>query len=188
MKKQVFIIAAVCWSVFSFGQSGMSWPGMASNFTMEKMNQPFLKVDSGFRTLAGKSFNFLKPGTNTFVYFGMYGCIPCMQELPSVVSVSRLHPELQFVYASYNEEGMIRHEFERLLGKGYRLPANFHIVMMSQLFIALQNLTICYPVKYFLDRQGVVRYLQYQDMSTFNGTEYEDFFSTNQAVIAAFNR
>ena len=177
-------------SVQASGQdkNGISWPGMNSAFTKEKMHLPFLSVDSTFTTIDGNTYHYLKSDANTMVYFGMYGCVPCMAELPSIVEVARKHPDMNFVYTTFNEKSEIDEEFSKILGKNYVLPPNFHRVSMTQLFIALQNLTICYPVKYILDKKGTVQYMQYQELKSFNGKTYDDYFSVNEAVIAAFNQ
>lgn len=187
--KTIMLVLLLCLSVFAAGQdkNGISWPGMNSAFAKEKMYLPFLSVDSSFRTAEGKTYNYLKSGLNTMVYFGMYGCLPCMAELPSIVEMARKHADMNFVYTTFNEDAEIKAEFDKILGQGYVLPANFHRVSMTQLFIALQNLTICYPVKYFLDKKGTVQYMQYQELKSFNGTTYDDYHAVNEAVIAAFN-
>lgn len=191
MKPGMFLaVLLFLFSVHASGQdkNGVSWPGINSAFTKEKMHLPFLSVDSGFRTIEGKTYNYMKPGANTMVYFGMYSCVPCMAELPSIVEAARKHPDMNFVYTTFNEEKEISEEFSKILGKNYVLPSNFHRVSMTQLFIALQNLTICYPVKYMLDKKGIVQYMQYQELKSFNGTTYNDYASVNEAVIATFNQ
>ncbi|MBL7712083.1 MAG: hypothetical protein JNL13_06455 [Chitinophagaceae bacterium] len=137
--------------------------------------------------MEGKRYNYLKAGANAMVYFGMYGCPPCMAELPSIVEMARRHPDMNFVYTTFNEAPTVNEEFEKILGKDYVLPGNFHRISMTELFIALQNLTICYPVKYFLDKKGTVQYMQYQELKSFNGKTYDDYHAVNEAVIAAFN-
>lgn len=162
------------------------WPGHESVFAKEKLDLPFLTVDSVFRTIDGKPYRYLHSGRKSMVYFGMYGCVPCMAELPAIVTVAAEHPEMNFIYTTFNEADTINKEFEHILGKEYRLPENFYRISMTELFIALQNLTICYPVKYLLDSSGTVRYMQYQDMKHFNGAEYPDYLSVNRAVIKTF--
>lgn len=188
--RMILVALLLFFSAVSSGQNknGISWPGMSSAFAQEKMKQPFLSVDSGFGTIEGKTYNFMKPVANTMVYFGMYGCPPCMAELPSIVEAARKHPDMNFVYTTFNEKAEIDEEFSKVLGNNYDLPPNFHRVSMTQLFIALQNLTICYPVKYFLDKKGIVQYMQYQELKSFNGITYHDYASVNEAVIAAFNQ
>lgn len=131
----------------------------ALEFYEAKMGKPFTLT--GIQTASdGKTIDFSRLERPAFVYFGFYGCHPCMHELPVVIETSADHPDVDFVYITYDKKPVRDKEFAELGKRNFKPGSNFYIIELHDEEIYRKRLTWGYPTKYFLDKNGIVQFVQ----------------------------
>lgn len=133
---------------------------LETTFSKKKVGKPFL-YDTTFLSLEGQQINFANLSKNTFLYFGMYGCHPCMQELPALIELAVEHPDITFIYASHDSKKIIELERNEILGKGFKLPLNFYTLSLDRSFMDKNELIVGYPSRYFLIENGKVNFFNF---------------------------
>lgn len=171
MKKSILLIIILLNGIFSLAQDTNlvikknRYEYYFDSLTNAKVGKPFIK-DSILKTIDGRSIQITNLENKTMVCFGMRGCHPCAHELPAIVQLSKLRNDIDFLYITLDSEQTIKTEFEEVLGKNYKLPDNYHIVIMDQNTMKKNDVLLGYPTKYFLDKNGTVLYFQYGGVST----------------------
>jgi thiol-disulfide isomerase/thioredoxin len=131
-----------------------------SSISKEKVGKQFL-FDTTFTSLEGNNINFTNLNRNTFLYFGMYGCHPCMQELPALIELAKEHPEMNFIYATYDNPKIIEIERSEIFQKEVIFPDNFNVISINRAFMDKNKMMLGYPCRYFLDKNGTVLFFNF---------------------------
>jgi thiol-disulfide isomerase/thioredoxin len=136
------------------------WAAKRDVFVDSKVGKPFPLKDS-VRTVDGKVFDFGLLNHSTVVCFGFYGCHPCMRELPAFVEASKSHPDVDFVYITFDAEKERQREFEEVGLKDFKPTLNYHVIHLDRREIDQLKLTNGYPTKYLIGKDGKVIKAQY---------------------------
>lgn len=129
-------------------------------FDHARIGRPFA-LKSVVETVDGKRFDFGNLRGTTVVCFGFFGCHPCMRELPFFVQASKEHPETDFIYITFDAEKERKREFDEAGLKDFKSPSNYYIVHMDRTEISRLQLTMGYPTRYILNKDGVVVRMKY---------------------------
>lgn len=128
----------------------------AETFYATKRDKPFPLHDK-LQTIDGKQIDFGHLDKPTFVCFGFYGCHPCMHELPIFIEMASERSDINFVYITFDSEVTRQREFAEAGLKDYKPVANYYIIHLDRADIDKAKLTMGYPTKYFLNKDGIVK-------------------------------
>ena len=112
-----------------------------------------------FPTIDNRQFDFGSLDKPAFVCFGFFGCHPCMHELPVFINAAKAHPEVNFVYITFDGEATIQREFEEAGLKDFKPGANYFVIRMDRSEIDKASLTMGYPTRYLLNETGSITYM-----------------------------
>ena len=102
-------------------------------------------------TLAGKAMAGRSPGRPVVMQFWATWCIPCVEELPALLTFQKAHPEVDFLAVAISESP---HEVEEFLQK--RKLMALHVAVMSKV---PQDVNPGVPSTMVLNAQGELNFL-----------------------------
>ena len=141
------------------------WESERNAYRTARIGKPF-PLTSVMQTVDGKSFDFGHLTHTTVVCLGFYGCHPCMRELPGFVRASKDHPDIDFVYITFDAERERKLEFSGAGFADFRPTPNYHIIHLARNKIERLKLANSYPTKYVLGKNGTVTKMEFSFPNT----------------------
>ncbi len=131
------------------------WSSERDAYCTARIGKPFPLIAEA-QTVDGKNFDFGRLTHTTVVCLGFYGCHPCMRELPGFVRAAKDHPDIDFVYITFDAEKERKLEFSGAGLANFKPTPNYHIIHLDRAKIDRLKLASGYPTKYVLDKNGMV--------------------------------
>jgi thiol-disulfide isomerase/thioredoxin len=131
----------------------------ALTFYKSKTGKP-VGLSGVYHSADGKTIDFSNMKRPAFVYYGFYGCHPCMHELPVFMECAANFPDVDFVYITYDKAAVRQKELAELGKKNFKPGSNYYVIEMHDEDIYRSRMTWGYPTKYFVDDKGIVRFVQ----------------------------
>jgi thiol-disulfide isomerase/thioredoxin len=128
-------------------------------FYNSKTGKP-IGLSGPHKSADGKTIDFSNLKRPVFVYYGFYGCHPCMHELPVFMECATQFPDVDFVYITYDKQAVREKEFEEIGKKGFTPGKNYYVIEKHDEEIFRSGMTWGYPTKYFVDDKGIVQFVQ----------------------------
>ena len=148
------------------GRENKQHPDFFEQWAGKRTGLPFAMTGI-YTSSDGKKIDFDHLQRYTFVFFGFYGCHPCEKELPVLIDFAADYPEADFVYVTFDRKDIREREFKEA-GKPNFIPTkNYYILEVPQDSIEARKLTMGYPTKYLLRKDGIVAFAR---VGSFRGT------------------
>lgn len=157
-------------------------PSRIDSFINSKVGKQ-IQINNNLKTEQDELINFPNTDKDAFLYFGFYGCIPCMKELPLYYKLSTLFPEVNFIYITFNSRQYREKEFKEILGEEYKLPGNFKIVELSRSQIDELDLIAGYPTRIFIKKGGIVNSYGFGGSELDKESERKDWIVKHSEII-----
>jgi len=154
MRKSKYILDAVMFSVLALLVSAVIW------FSLKKEELPEIlqkienmqkgEWDFSFRGLNQKDYHLMDfRGQVVLINIWATWCLPCVEELPSLMKLARLFPEKLIIIAITQEDRSIVQDFIKQFGK---TDKNFVIGISNEAFDVFAPQAL--PESYLLDQEG----------------------------------
>jgi hypothetical protein len=124
-----------------------------------------INLKGTYQTIDGKPINFNYLETGAFIYFGFYGCQPCRVELPVFMDMAVQHPNVYFVYITFDSKETIKNEVEEMTGKAFKPAKNLYILSITREKLDATGLTAGYPTKYWIDRSETIQAYEFMGLN-----------------------
>jgi len=105
------------------------------------------------QTYSGINYEGIVPGKVTLLNFWASWCMPCHEEIPSMVNLSKLYPdELDIVTINVGEDIQEIKDFKKLIDFDFIIPMDVDGKTMNDWGVFV------YPSNYLIDKRGFIRY------------------------------
>lgn len=116
----------------------------------DKIGRHFM-LNEPLKGVNGKGYNFSHIRRPAFIYIGEEYCLVCKFEFPVFLEMVKQFPGIDFIYLSADPDPVIRRKSENAIES-----VNLYAISVETNYLWDKNIARVYPVKYFLNRDGIV--------------------------------